>query len=362
MDYEENAGHEPNEQPFSPPGPAEIPARPGEIRQPPKKKSGWRIFWNIILVLSILVNIFLFIGLIGTAAILATGSGDFFATTDGYIEETIVEGDRSNKIVVIRIEGIIDGEMSKNVCKQIKSAKEDKKVKALILRTITPGGMVSSSDQIYHEIVKFRQDTGRPAVAFMQTVAASGGYYTSVACDRIVAEPTVITGSIGVILSHLVLKELLEEKLGIAPVVIKSGRKKDWPSIFSETTDEQKEYLAEKLIGPAFERFVGLVAEGRKGKLTEAEVRELADGSIFGAVEAQEKALIDEVGYIDEAIAATEKLAGIEDAQVVEYSRPFSLSMLLASQGKRKSGWEIDKNVLQKMGVPQLLYLWDAGW
>ncbi len=360
MDYEENAGNEPNEQPFSPPGPAESPARPGEIKQRPKK-SGWRIFWNIILVLSILMNIFLFIGLIGTA-ILATGSGDFFAARDGYTEEILVEGNRSNKIVVIRIEGIIDGDLSKNVCKQIKAAKEDKAVKALIVRTITPGGMVSSSDQIYHEIVNFRKATGRPVVAFMQTVAASGGYYTSVACDRIVAEPTVITGSIGVILSHMVLKDLLEEKLGISPVVVKSGRKKDWPSLFSETTEEQKEYLAEKLIGPAFERFVGLVAEGRKEKLSEEEVRELADGSIFGAVEALEKALIDEVGYIDEAIAATEKLARIRNAHVVEYSRPFSLSMLLASQGKSKSVWEIDKNMLQKMAAPQLLYLWDAGW
>ena len=355
MDYEENAGHEPNDQPFSPPGPA-------EIKQPPKKKSRWRIFWNIILVLSILANIFLFIGLIGTVAVLATGSGDFFATTDGYVEETLVEGDRSNKIVVIRIEGIIDGELSENVCKQIKAAKDDRAVKALILRTITPGGMVSSSDQIYHEVLNFRQSTGRPVVAFMQTVAASGGYYTSVACDRIVAEPTVITGSIGVIMSHMVLKELLEEKLGIAPVVIKSGRKKDWPSMFSETTEEQKEYLAEKLIGPAFERFVELVAEGRKEKLSEAEVRKLADGSIFGAVEAQENGLIDDVGYIDDAIATTEKLARIRNAQVVEYSRPFSLAVLLASQGKSKSVWEIDKNMLQKMAAPQLLYLWDAGW
>ena len=112
MDYEQNAGNEPNEQPFSPPGPAEIKQRP--------KKSGWRIFWNIVLVLSIFMNVFLFIGLIGTAAVLATSSGDFFATTDGYTEETIVEGDRSNKIVVIRIEGIIDGDLSENICKQIR--------------------------------------------------------------------------------------------------------------------------------------------------------------------------------------------------------------------------------------------------
>ena len=78
----------------------------------------------------------------------------------------------------------------------------------------------------------------------MQTVAASGGYYTSVACDKIVSEPTAITGSIGVMLNHMVVQQLLEEKLGIMPVVVKSGPKKDWPSLFSEVTEEQKQYLS----------------------------------------------------------------------------------------------------------------------
>ncbi len=92
---------------------------------------------------------------------------------------------------------------------------------------ITPGGGVSESDRIHHEITKFRHETKKPVVAFMQSIAASGGYYASVACDKIVAEPTTITGSIGVILNHMVFKELLEEKLGIVPTVIKSSPRKN---------------------------------------------------------------------------------------------------------------------------------------
>lgn len=116
----------------------------------------------------------------------------------------------------------------------------------------------------------------------MQGIAASGGYYTSVACDKIIAEPTTITGSIGVISLYLVVQELLEHKLGILPVVIKAGAKKDWPSYFQAPSEEQLQYLQNKLVNPAYERFVQIVAEGRNATLTESQVRQLADGSIFG--------------------------------------------------------------------------------
>ena len=306
-----------------------------------------------MLVLSILANFFLFIMLIAVGVAFATGQRGFFT------ESTVRKGALGNKIAVIRLEGIINGRLSEQVRKQIKTASRDKNVKALIVRTISPGGTVSASDQIHHEITKFREETGKPVIAFMQSVAASGGYYTSVACDKIVAEPTVITGSIGVMLSHLVVKELFENKLGISTAVVKSGPRKDWPSIFEEVTDEQRQYLMDKLVGPAYERFVRLVNDGRS-TLNESEVREMADGSIYGAPEALDKQLIDEVGYINEAIAAAESLAGIEDAHVIEYERPFSLTTFFSAQSK--SVWKIDKDSLREITVPQLLYLWDASW
>ncbi len=101
----------------------------------------------------------------------------------------------------------------------------------MIIRVNSPGGTISGSDQIHNEIVKYRSETNQPVVAFMQGVAASGGYYSSVACDKIIAEPTAITGSIGVIMGYLVLQQLLEEKLGIQPIVVKAGDKKDWPKL-----------------------------------------------------------------------------------------------------------------------------------
>jgi protease IV len=315
----------------------------------PKKRTGWRIFWGIILGLSVLANIALFLMLIGLAAVFVTGQKGIFT------EEVIQAGPRTAKIAVVTVQGIIDSEQAQDVYKQIKSARQDKRVKGLILRVNSPGGTVSGSDQICNEIRKYRKEEDKPVVAFMQGVAASGGYYVSVGCDKIVAEPTVITGSVGVIAGHFVIQQLLEEKLGIQPVIFKSGEKKDWPSPFQPVTEEQRQYIQDKLINPAYNRFVQVVAEGREA-LTLADVKRLADGSIYGAEEALSEKLIDKIGYIDEAIEQVKSLAGIEKAQVVEYRKPFSLAYFLSS----RSGniLKIDKSTLYELSTPQVLYLW----
>ena len=317
--------------------------------QRPKKRVGWRIFWGVVIGLSILANIVLFIALIGVVVVFATGQRGVFT------EEVIQAGPRTAKIVIITVQGLIDDQQAQNVRRQIKSAREDGRVKGLILRVNSPGGMVSASDQIYNEVYKYRQETSKPVVAFMQSVAASGGYYASVACDKIVAEPTVITGSIGVIMAHFVLQKLLEEKLGIQPVIVKSGPKKDWPNPFQPFTEEQRQYVEDKLITPAYERFVELVDEGRPS-LTLADVKRLADGSIYSASEALDEKLIDEIGYLDEAIEQVLSLAEIEEAQVVEYRRPFSLSNFLSSRSR--GILKIDRTTLYELSTPQVLYLW----
>ena len=289
------------------------------------RRTGWKIFWGVVLGLSVLANIALFLVLIGVVAVFATGQKGIFT------EEVIQAGPRTNKIAVVTLQGVINNEKAQDVYRQLKSARQDKRVKGLILRVNSPGGMVSSSDEIYNEIRKYREETANPVVAFMQGVAASGGYYASVACDKIVAEPTTITGSIGVIMGHFVLQELLEKKLGIQPVIIKSGLKKDWPSPFELPTEEQRQYLRDKLITPAYERFVRVVADGRQS-LTLTDVKRLADGSIYSAAEAVDEKLIDKIGYLDEAIQQVCSLAGIEKAQVVEYRKPFSLVSFLSSR------------------------------
>jgi len=366
MDFEDTQNPENNEsQPSPPPQPQPAPAPAFNIPDfssavydpyPKKKKgTGWKIFMGILLVISILFNVFLFLGIIGLGAIVAGGST---AADDGLVEKTLIDGQRTQKIAVINIEGVIESGMSEWVQRQIKTAERDASVKALIVRISSPGGDVASSDQIHYYISQFKKHTGKPVLAFMQSIAASGGYYSAVACDKIMAEPTVITGSIGVIMNHLVLKDLLEEKLGISPVTLKSGKRKDWPSMFNETTDEEKQYLMDRIVTPAFDRFVTLVTEGRQEVLTEAEVRELADGGIYSAPEAVDNKLIDAMGYFEEAVHATEQLAQISNAQVVTYEELFSFWSLMGAQAQSKIN--IEAEILEKLAAPRVMYLWDG--
>lgn len=337
MDYEQNNNlAEKSSQPL----------QPG-----PKKRSGWRIFWGIFTCMSVLGNVAMFLVLLVVIVFFAAGQHSIFT------EEIIQEGPRTNKIAIISLQGVINNEQSVDVYRQLKIARKDSKIKGLIIRVNSPGGTISASDQIYNEIRKFREQTNKPVVAFMQAVAASGGYYTSVACDKIVAEPTAITGSIGVILGYMVLQELLEGKLGILPVIVKSGEKKDWPSSFRPPTEEQLQYLQDKLIKPAYQRFVQIVADGRES-LSIADVKRLADGSIYTASEALDEKLIDKIGYLDDAVELVLSLANIKNAQVVQYRKPFSFSRYLSSQGK--SFLKIDKATLYEFSTPEVMYLWNG--
>jgi len=350
MDFEQNDIGAQSTQP-EPPEQTARQAVDAPTEEAARKGTGWRIFWGIILVLSIMANFVLFLMLIGVVMLFATGQKRILT------EEVIQAGPRSAKIAVIRLEGIIESEQAKSVAKQLKRAQEDKRVKGVIVRVVSPGGTISGSDQIHRAISQYRDEADKPVVAFMQGVAASGGYYVSVACDHIVAEPTTITGSIGVMFGHFVLEKLLEEKLGIEPVVITAGKRKGWPSMFEPFEQEQQQYIQDKLIDPAFSRFKQVVTEGRPS-LTSADVDRLADGSIYWAKEALDEKLIDQLGYLDDAIERVMSLAGIEKAQVVEYRRPFSWSSFLMMRSR--SALEINRTTLYELSTPELLYLWTA--
>lgn len=342
MDYKQNSD-------FAEQSPVPIVNKPVKKE---KKRTGWKIFWGIFTGLSVFGNIVLFLMLILMGALFVSGQRGIFT------EEVIKSGPRTKKIAVINLKGVIGSERADDFYQQLKTAGKDEKVKGIIVRVNSPGGTVSASDRIYNEILKYRSETKKPVVAFMQGVAASGGYYASAACDKIIAEPTTITGSVGVIMGYLVLEELLEQKLGIQPIVVKSGLKKDWPSSFEQPTEEQLKYLEDKLIKPAYERFVEIVAAGREPLLTLDDVRRLSDGSIYSANEALDEKLIDGVGYLDEAIDLALLLAEITDAQVVEYKKPFSLANFLSSTSQ--SIMKIDKGTLYELSTPQVLYLWSA--
>lgn len=322
------------------------------MNQPRKKFSGWRVFFGVILAMSILGNVFLFFMLIGIISFFAVGQVEMLS------EEVVRDGPASAKIAIINVKGVIYEETADSVHRQLKAARKDDRIKGIIIQVDSPGGTVSGSDRIYKEISRFKQEEQKPVVAFMQGVAASGGYYSSVACDKIMAEPTVITGSIGVISQYFVVQEFLENKLGVMPVTVKSGQKKDWPSYFRQPSEEELQYLQEKLITPAYDRFVEIVSEGRETVLSPENVRELADGSIYGAQEALDVKLIDEIGYLDDTVELVKTMAGISEAQVVEYRKPFSLSDFLSY--RKQSFFKIDKTTLYEIGTPEILYLWSG--
>jgi len=353
MDSEQNINT--NSQPSQPDNNS-IPPQPC-ASQPIKKRSGWRIFWGIFTGLSVLSNIVLLLAIIGMGVLL---SGEFGGLSSGeeeqFTETVLISGSRTEKIAVISIIGIIEDEMAQAVARQVQVAGKDPKVKAVIVKVDSPGGTVSASDRINYELRKLRDEYNKPTVAFMQSVAASGGYYSAVACDTLVAEPTAITGSIGVIMETFVFQGLLEEKLGIKPVVLKSGEKKDWPNPFKPVTAEQEQYLQNKLIKPAYNRFVKVVTEGRKA-LSEEQVRTLADGSIYDSNEALSNNLIDDVGYFEKAVKIARALGNAQNAQVVEYRKVFSLANWLSGRSNVALP-SLDRKTLTEFSQPQLLYLW----
>jgi len=351
MDQNDNSQMPPQEPPHSDFVLIDEPLRTSP--PPPKKKTSvWRIIVGVLFVMSLLANMFLVLMLIGMAVFFAAGY------EEGFREDIYQSGPRDRKIAVVTLDGIIDDEMSEKIIKQIDRVRSDRSVKAMILEINSPGGGVSASDKIYNEVSKLANQDGIHTVACMRGIAASGGYYSAVGCESIVAEPTTITGSIGVIMSSFVVQELLENKLGIQPVVITAGGKKDWPSPFHPVTDEQRAYLEERLIQPAYKRFVDVVKAGRKN-LSSTQVDELADGSIYTGEQAQEVGLVDEIGYMQEAIKEAMRLAGLEKATVVKFREPYTLAeVLLGAEGRTSSMLKLDRKTVYELSTPQLMYLW----
>lgn len=200
----------------------------------------------------------------------------------------------------------------------IESVIDEPAVKAILLEVNSGGGGITDSDIIYQALNRFKAKSAeRKVVTLFKDTAASGGYYIAMPSDAIIAHPTTITGSIGVIMQSFNLQELIK-KLGIAPVTFKSGDNKDILSPFSETTPAQREML-QNMIDSLQNRFVSLVAEGRN--LPEAKVRTLADGRIYLADEALKHGLIDAIGYREDAEAKVKDLLNDKNAVFLRQSR-----------------------------------------
>lgn len=191
---------------------------------------------------------------------------------------------------------------------------EDDSNRALLLAVDSPGGGVYETDELYLKLMEYREVTGRPIYAYFGSSAASGGYYISMAAEKIYANRNTVTGSIGVITGTYMNVSGLMEKLGISTTDIVSGRNKAMGSSYQEMTDEQRAIL-QAYVDEAFEQFVGIVAEGRP-KLSEERIRELADGRIYTARQAAENGLIDGIGSFEDTLGALEADYGLADCGV----------------------------------------------
>jgi protease-4 len=249
------------------------------------------------------------------------------------LEEKVLEGEGRAKILLLDLDGMISFKEETDVLKlktgpsrvsffreALLKAGTDPDIAGVIVRINSPGGTVAASDTIYHEIMSFREKKKIRVYAYITELAASGGYYIASASDRIVASPTAITGSIGVIAMKFNIEGLLA-KIGVSDETYKSGPKKDFWSPFRPSTPEERKMLQD-IIEELYLRFVGVVYANRQKLLTEQEVKTLADGRILAAGEALNAKLIDQVAYLDDTIEGMKKVLNVEQARLVTYVRP----------------------------------------
>jgi len=208
--------------------------------------------------------------------------------------------------------------MVQEIVSQFRLAEEDENIKAVVLQINTPGGSTTASDILYKEIVRLKQKTGVKVVAAMMDVAASGGYYVSLPADSIFAHPTTVTGSIGVLFMTPKVTRLMD-KIGLDVEISKSGENKDMLSPFRASTEEEDKIMRD-LIDELGARFLSLVAEHRK--INQSDLAQISTGRVYLAKEALQTGLIDEIGYLEDAISKAKNLAGLPaDAKVIVYRR-----------------------------------------
>lgn len=255
----------------------------------------------------------------------------------GELEEVEVQpgkGFSPSTIAIIEVEGMLlnarsDGLLGPGENKlslfaqQLDRAARDGDVKAVVLRINSPGGTVTCSDTMYEMIRRFRNETHKPVVADTQEVAASGGYYVACACDKIVAHPTSVVGSIGVLFQTFEVSGAMN-KLGITETAIKSAQLKDMGSPFKPLDPKAKEVM-QGMVDEYYARFVSVVKENRK--LTDPDtIKLVTDGRVFSGEQAQKYGLVDRTGLLPDALSLAREMSNSPNARAVMYKRPYGYS------------------------------------
>lgn len=349
------------------PGPGPTPYRPvrafvdGPATPPPARRgtSGW--LWAILILAGL--GAVGFFGLVWLAnrfdGTEFTSSSSRSRQRDDLHEIVLETSSAREKIAVIDLQGVISGEMLdyegttlvSHIEDQLERAADDRNVKAILLKIDSPGGEVLASDEIYKLLTEFQAEHDKPVVASMGTVAASGGYYVAAPCRWIVANELTITGSIGVIM-HSYNYRVLMDKVGVRPEVFKSGELKDMlsPDKRDEDITAEERRIVQNLVNETFERFKSVVAEGRAlaeaqnednegeeadhGRALAKNWQEFADGRLLSGRDAWKLGMVDELGDFGDAVGRTLKIAGIEDAKLVQYRRPPSFGSLFRLLGQ----------------------------
>jgi protease-4 len=259
--------------------------------------------------------------------------------------EWMIQQGTDNRIGIVDITGVIQS--SQNIIKQIKSFRNDKHIRGIILRIDSPGGAVGPSQEIYDEVLKTRK-SGKIIYASMGTLAASGGYYIASAADQIFAHPGTLTGSIGVIMAFSNAQGLLE-KIGLKPEIIKAGKYKDIGSP-TRSMNQIEKSLLQDVVTDVHQQFIEAIANGRGMSI--AEITKIADGRIFTGRQAYSLKLVDQLGGLQATIGQLAAKAGIIGAPNVIREKPNTglLDWVLKT--------EISPSIIGYLSSPSLQYTW----
>lgn len=288
------------------------------------------------------------------------------------LQEFVVSGEAEEKILVIDVRGFISDQpkpgllgakssVVEETVAHLRKAQKDDNVKAILLKVDSPGGTVTASDILYNEIKQFKESTRKRIVVAMMGLAASGGYYISLPADYILAHPTTVTGSVGVIFLRPKLGGLMN-KIGVDVEVSKSGRNKDMNSPFRDSLQEEKQMMQTQ-IHELGQRFLGLVESHRK--LPVGALREISTGRIYLAQDAYRLGLVDKVGYLEDALSQARALAGLPvDASIIVYRRTEYPDDTLYNTATASAPGGSGKITLIDLSLPEWVtgfyYMWPA--